>query len=199
MRERPAIMVRRKGEQFADKVCENCGSFFAYLGGGQVAWGKRRFCTVACSQRIKAVPVADALKKYTVDDQGCWNWTAARPDGRYGIIATFQGGNRYAHRVSYEHHKGPIPKGIFVCHSCDNPACINPDHLFLGTPAENTADALRKGRMARGERSNSKLTEHQVRAIRESRARLVDLANRYGVTISAICHIKSRKNWKHVS
>lgn len=79
---------------------------------------------------------------------GCWLWAGAMRAG-YGTI-NIRAINVYAHRASYAAHKGAIPRGLFVCHSCDTPLCVNPDHLWLGTPIENVQDMVAKGRHSPG-------------------------------------------------
>ena len=77
---------------------------------------------------------------------GCWEWSGARSRNGYGKMAYGNGTTAGSHRVSYEVHRGPIPDGLFVRHKCDNPPCINPDHLELGTPADNSRDMVERNR-----------------------------------------------------
>jgi ribosome-binding protein aMBF1 (putative translation factor) len=114
---------------------------------------------------------------------------------RFGHIET-------AHRISWQLHNGPIPPGMFVCHRCDNPPCVNPDHLFLGTHADNLRDASRKGRMRLGANNiNAKLSEDTVRIIRALSASGLSqntLSKQFGVAQVTIHKIIHRQLWKSV-
>lgn len=108
-------------------------------------------------------------------------------------------------RIVWEQNKGPIPEGMCVCHTCDNRSCVNPEHLWLGTVADNNADMSSKGRVgiSRGEANgNAKLTEEQVREIRKRYAEggvaQWDLAVEYGVSSTPISYAIRGRNWKHV-
>jgi hypothetical protein len=142
---------------------------------------------------------------------GCWLWMASTNNTGYG--QTWKDGHKAkAHRIAWEFCLGPIPTGMLVCHHCDNPICVNPAHLFLGTVADNARDMAAKGRSAfqahperapHGERHwGAKLTETQVGAIRSAYAEggvtQQELSLRYGVNESAINEIIHRKAWKHV-
>lgn len=104
---------------------------------------------------MKANNLSKLLKKKRVSRSGCWIFLGAITDLGYGKI----GYNRkvlFAHRLSFMLHKGDIPRGLMVCHKCDNRRCINPDHLFLGTAKENTQDMMKKGRhVKRGQKNIS--------------------------------------------
>jgi hypothetical protein len=118
----------------------------------------------------------------------------------YGTVWV-NGKNKRAHRHAWEKANGPIPDGLLVCHRCNNKACVNPDHLYLGTCAENLADAKRDGLMnwPKGEGHwNTTLTEQDVRAIRsDSRVRR-EIAADYGIHTTSVTKIKNRSRWGHV-
>lgn len=92
---------------------------------------------------------------------GCWEWTASRNLTGYGHFGVLGLPSQVAHRVSYELNVGPIPAGYYVCHHCDNPPCIRPDHLFTGTNGDNVRDAIEKGRW-KSHRANSKFTDETI-------------------------------------
>src|SRR6476660_6501286 len=79
-------------------------------------------------------------------DTGCWNWAKSKTKAGYGTLRSYDNVLLYAHRFSWELHHGPIPPKLYVCHHCDNPGCVRPDHLFVGTHNDNMQDMLKKGR-----------------------------------------------------
>ncbi len=133
--------------------------------------------------------------------ESCWFWKAAKNSWGYGAFTILPQRRMIgAHRLSYEMHFGIIPGDLQVCHKCDNPACVNPDHLFLGTVLDNRRDCVSKGRQAYGEKNGrAKLTVQQVREIRASSESLRSIAKRYGVSQALISAIRSRKLWGHVT
>lgn len=142
------------------------------------------------------------LAKFEIDLQtGCWLWTGARLAQGYGLIKRKDGAQLRAHRVAYALAYGPIPDGLQVCHRCDNPRCVRPGHLFLGTAQDNANDMVAKGSSARlnGERNGAaRLSQQDVEAIRSDASTYGQLAKRFGVSPSAIGFIKRRQRWTHV-
>lgn len=142
-----------------------------------------------------------------VTESGCFIWTGSKSRKKgnttYGLF-WLNGRNRSAHRVSWEIYIGPIQQGMNVCHKCDMPLCVNPNHLFLGTDADNMADMIKKGRqrhpkgeeLPKGEKR--KLTENDVIAIRADSRLQKDIATSFGVDNSIISDIKNRKSWRHI-
>lgn len=155
-----------------------------------------------------------------VDKSGdCWLWTAGKSKG-YGQFSPTRRTHIYAHRLSHELAYGTIPEGLKVCHRCDTPLCVRPDHLFLGTPADNVHDRMSKGRpnngprgethhyrarpelVRRGERSaTAKVSAADVVAIRALRGEgvvLREIAARFGLSTPHVCDIVNRRCWKHI-
>lgn len=152
---------------------------------------------------------ADAAKRFWAsvavgDASDCWLWQGPRDRGGYGRFNFDRRITVLAHRHAWQFNHGQIaPSDLAVCHRCDTPACCNPDHLWLGTAAENVADMDAKGRRRvvtrRGEGCNTaKLTESDVRAIRASSEPTRRLAAHYGVSTVQINNIRSRRQWRHV-
>jgi hypothetical protein len=133
---------------------------------------------------------------------GCWEWQGARNTYGYGAF-TFDKRSHGAHRLMYQLERGPIPNGMLVCHTCDNRACVNPDHLYVGTHRDNSIDMVARCRSVRGEATAlHKLTERIVRDMRRryfsGQATQVQLAAEYGIHNRTVQRAIIGKTWKHV-
>lgn len=131
---------------------------------------------------------------------GCWFWTGSTLASGHGQISVRTKFNMKAHRLSFEFYKGPIPDGLDVCHHCDEPSCVNPDHLYAGTHQQNMNDRERRGRGVRltGEANGaSKLSYEQVRQIRAG-MRTKDAVSQFGICRTTIKNIRNNKIWKGI-
>lgn len=169
------------------KACEQCGSAFT-LPPSQA--NPRKYCSRRCQGLSHRIPVDVAFWRRVNKTDTCWLWTGVVVNG-YGALSADARKNMRASRLSWEMHHGPIPPGMLVCHKCDTPLCVNPDHLFLGSGRDNMQDCLRKGRFTQAYKPRNRvLSESDVRRIRELCAKGVSqavLAKEYGVHRNTIC------------
>ena len=146
----------------------------------------------------------DALAARSVKNPltGCIEWTGSSESKGYGQIR-IDGKLVKAHRFAWEIANGPIPAGMLVLHSCDNPRCVNPDHLRVGTHVDNMADMDARNRRVNNQNKGvdcpaAKITEDDVRAIRQDTRRQIDIAKDYGISQPVVSKIKLKQAWKHV-
>lgn len=148
-------------------------------------------------------PLPDRFWRFVTPVDGCWLWRGNRNQAGYGQIKVGRKGPSVsAHRLSYELHHGPIPAGLFVLHRCDNPPCVNPDHLFVGTAKDNSDDMIAKGRRAKHVRPHSrvrKLTDDQVLAIRLDGRALYIVAGEFDVSEATISMIRTGRRKGNVA
>lgn len=148
------------------------------------------------------------LKCLSITTSGCWEFTGHRNSQGYGYVRILDKTFR-AHRVSYQYFKGEIPDGFCVCHSCDNPPCCNPDHLWAGTRTENIRDASKKGRLS-GERPNAQGEKHGSSILRDDQVlQIVEevkkgrhhqvVADEFGISRTTIFDICRGKSWSSIT
>lgn len=183
-------------------ICAACGQPFEVW--DVIAKRGRKFCSMKC--RNSAPPESRFWSKVDKSDhpKGCWIWVGARLKAGYGYF-WFQKKRQLTHRVSFIFSNGNVPQGLDVLHKCDNPSCVNPDHLFLGTQIDNSKDMVNKGRCnpPAGERAAiSKLNREQVLNIRQiwkvGGYSKRDIAATYDVHYMTIHAIITRRSWNHL-
>lgn len=172
-----------------------------------LALGKIKSCGCAILERPQNTRFTDEQVRKAFFDKvnktnGCWLWTASRNGDGYGMMV-FRGRGRGAHRVSWVLHYGEIPDGLRVLHKCDNPPCVNPEHLFLGTQLDNVRDCMAKNRDRKNPRKgashpNAKLTENDVWEIRRMLSHGLmhkTIAQKFGLRRQSIGDIANGRNW----
>lgn len=194
-------MPKPKRTQYK-RNCDYCGTY--YEGAGI------RFCSRGCSHRWRKehpkVPASIRfwLKVGTTHPDGCWLWTGGKNSQGYGNFYT--NNKQYkAHRFVYELTYGAIPKDILICHHCDNPSCVRPDHLFAGTNQDNMDDMVAKGRSPAGMKGErhplSKLTGSdivEIRNLAKQKVPKTQIADKFSVHQTLISNIIRRKTWTHI-
>lgn len=211
-------MANRK---YTPRICEYCGTEFQ-ASVYDVKIGRGRCCSRSCAMHLRPRTIKPLTERFwskvdkTSHPNGCWIWTGSRGRRGYGNFAIIEGKgvmrSILAHRLSYELANGEFSDDLCVLHKCDNPPCVNPDHLFLGTRYDNVQDMRAKGRQryighpgssgAQGEHhGNSKLTNETVRHIRalhKNGLSYSKLATQFSVNKSTIERIVLRKSWTHI-
>jgi hypothetical protein len=189
------------------KVCEWCLKEYS-VKLTLVKQGRSLFCSKSCANfnRWKDRPKAHEILFKNINiasENDCWVYKGNIKRG-YGSIYS-NGHCIGAHRVSYQYHKGEIPESMFICHACDNKLCVNPKHLFIGTPLDNMRDKIQKGRSnyALGSNTGSpKLTETQVKEIKLKLLQNLSikcLSEEYNVCRETIRRIKIGRRWSHIT
>lgn len=209
-KERRLFVVRTNDRRLGQSTCkvENCDKLIASRGLCQMhLFRLRRHGTTGSARPlfVRNQPTKDRLLSHRVVDpmSGCWLWTGATHKNGYGYlnVQTPSGQKKFlTHRLAasiWNHF--PLQSSLFICHSCDQRLCFNPEHLFTGTAQDNTQDAVRKGRHAHGSRSGKAiLNEEEVQIIRrdyDCGVPKIELANRFGVTKRTIESVVWKEKW----
>ena len=188
------------------KVCENCGNeFFRDTRCTWAYWARAKFCSRECfgDHHAKTAPakrpdMATVFNRQVEKTCGCWIWTGLKDKDGYGLMPYAKKVWR-ANIVALKLDGREPPRGEYACHTCDTPACVNPAHLYPGTPTQNSADAIERGRICQGERCHqAKLTTAAVLEIRKSAETHEELARRFGVSRAAVSLAAERKTWRHI-
>ncbi len=175
------------------KICSICGKEFCPT-------GKKSHCSDRCN-------LLGNIKK---SENGCWEWQKYKTKHGYGVIKR-KPKNILSHRLSYEIFLGKFDNSLFVCHKCDNPSCINPDHLFLGTHIDNCNDCinkkrqfpintvrhLRKGKVCRGAKLSPKEVQ-EIRQLKKDGIKRKVIAEKFNITSEHVWGITSLKAWSHI-
>jgi len=179
--------------------CQVCGREF-YATPSRIVRNKAQTCSYECGSKRRIRPLEERIWEKVKKTEGCWLWQGMKNQDGYGLICSkgHNGKPWLVHRVIWELTNGSIPDGMQVLHHCDMPACVRPEHLFLGTQADNIADMLRKGRQNLG----TKLCLVEVKAIRERYTdggmTFTGLSREYGVCRETIAKVIYGKTWKGV-
>lgn len=185
----------------AAKNCAHCGGLFSRdVRNTWAYWQKAKYCSRACAGAAHSArsvanraSLEDAFSKWFTKTDGCWEWEGARDKDGYGIFS-YAGKSHRAAKVALQIDGRPVPDGQYACHHCDNPACVRADHLYAGTPTENSADAIARQRL----RPASKLTAEQVKQIRSAPGTHEEIAASFGISRANVSLIREGRTWRHL-
>lgn len=193
--------VRYKNQTVARFCSKSC--WYKKNGKKLASFNDERFQWNKASEEEKLEKLKMNYEKHVVRKDGCWGWLGPVDKNGYGQLPCGYQKLIKAHRVSWRIYKGDIPEKHVICHSCDNPPCTNPDHLFIGTKKDNAQDMMKKGRSTRGERNyNAKLTEEDVKNIKFLLSLGVTgtrISKDFKISESVIHGIKKGIYWRHIS
>jgi len=183
------------------KACANCGASFSRDPRNTWAyWERAKYCSRSCfgaahksAAAKRRPPIEDAFARWHDRGDGCWSWRGALDKDGYGIFSYAKKTYRAA-SMALRLDGRPVPKGMHACHHCDNPSCVRPDHLYVGSPTENMADAKARNRL----RPKTKLSANEVAEIRAAGGTHSVIAGAFGVSRSTVSMIKSRRIWAHL-
>lgn len=181
--------------------CANCSAVFQVL--PYLVRRGRKYCSASCQRKGRFAPATSRFWARVEKSDACWLWTGPLINAGYGKFKV-ESRTRSAHRFSYELRHGPIPEGMIICHTCDNPPCVNPDHLFLGTNKDNSRDMVAKNRAARlrGERANGvKLTTEdvlEIRRLRKAGVACEEVARQFSLTKAHVWRVAQGTSWAHL-
>lgn len=194
------------------KTCPVCGRDFPRpVGYGHDRWFKAKLCSLSCAS--KAGNERKVERRQSLHDEfwrlvdktpgqgpngDCWEWRGSRWKNGYGRLGWKRGTLRVTH-IALEIDGRPVRDGEMACHRCDNPPCVRPDHLFPAPGLVNVQDKVAKGRHIKGDaHKSSRLTDDDIRDIRADQRIAREIAPAYGISISNVQAIKSRRTWRHV-
>lgn len=185
-----------------ETVCPHCLKTFL-INPFLLKNGKTRCCSASCGQRHRTrASVNDRFFSKVEKSDGCWIWKGCVNKDGYGKMGDGAGSSVGAHIVSWTLANGPVPAGMNVCHECDNPPCVKPDHLFLGTQLDNIQDRVKKNRCASGVRSYRHTLDPEkvlsMRRMRESGISYREIGEAFGVNDSAAWKAINGSTWRRV-